>query len=280
MEQHIVQYLESSKVLVLTLDLNANVTYINSGGCEILGCEKKDVIGKNWIDEFIPDDIQDDLRKVFKSIYTAETEFEDMRSHVNTVKTKNGTIVVSWTNGILHDGGTVIGTVSFGADITKQEAERKKIEKRFEEIVNSYPDTILILNKNFEILDVYPSSVKENFAGVCEMIGRPLTEHIRAAGNDQSADDIDLILKSIMVDRKAVTNKKVEMESPHGTGKRVFDITLKAFNNDKIMAIMADITEKEKLDILIEFQEAINKLSENNRKTMSTLFKTNVQGEK
>jgi len=48
--------------------LNGNVTMINKQGCKLLELDCGSVIGKNFIDNFIPKEIKGEIKKVFSSV--------------------------------------------------------------------------------------------------------------------------------------------------------------------------------------------------------------------
>ncbi|PKM91748.1 hypothetical protein CVU82_00895 [Candidatus Falkowbacteria bacterium HGW-Falkowbacteria-1] len=52
-KQKLQQYLNVAGVIVLIFDLNNNVFLINKKGCEIFGIEASDIIGKNWVSEYV-----------------------------------------------------------------------------------------------------------------------------------------------------------------------------------------------------------------------------------
>jgi two-component system cell cycle sensor histidine kinase/response regulator CckA len=49
------RYLDLAGTMILALDSSFNVTMINQKGCELLECEERDIVGSNWIDEYIPE---------------------------------------------------------------------------------------------------------------------------------------------------------------------------------------------------------------------------------
>ena len=48
------QFLDLVGVIIVVIDSDQKVSYINKKGCEILGYEKEDILGKNWFDNFLP----------------------------------------------------------------------------------------------------------------------------------------------------------------------------------------------------------------------------------
>jgi CheY-like chemotaxis protein len=54
-ERHKFQkYLDVARVMILALDSDGRVTLMNRRGCEILGCDHDEVIGKDWFKTFLP----------------------------------------------------------------------------------------------------------------------------------------------------------------------------------------------------------------------------------
>ena len=114
---------------------NQRVSLINKKGCEILGYEENEVIGKNWFDAFIPEGIREEVKAGFRKLMDGEIDpveyFED------SVLTKTGVErMIAWHNAVLRDEkGSVVSTLSSGEDIT----ERIKMEKALVRLA-SFPE--------------------------------------------------------------------------------------------------------------------------------------------
>ncbi|MBN2502948.1 MAG: diguanylate cyclase [Anaerolineales bacterium] len=150
------QYLDIARAIILTLDLNQNVTLINKRGCETLGCDKDKIIGKNWFDNFLPERIREDVQTYFYRLIAGEAT--DMEYAAGLVLTRNGEEkLISWHNTLLHDNdGNVIGTLSSGEDITERERSKREIEKRrqyLEGVLGAAPDAIITMNEKHHIVE-------------------------------------------------------------------------------------------------------------------------------
>ena len=64
------KHLDIAAVMLLVLDANANVKHINIKGTEILEYDEKDIVGKNWIDNFVPRPMRNDVWAIFNHIMT------------------------------------------------------------------------------------------------------------------------------------------------------------------------------------------------------------------
>jgi PAS domain S-box-containing protein len=118
-------YLDIAGAILVVIDANQTVSLINKKGCQILGYEEKEIIGKNWFDTFIPEGIREEFRMTFKSFMKGETNPVDYFE--NPVLTKTGEErMIAWHNAVLRDEkGNGVNTLSSGEDIT----DRIKMEK-------------------------------------------------------------------------------------------------------------------------------------------------------
>ena len=115
--------IETAKSLVVVLDRNAAVVTFNRFAEELTGYSRKEVLGKNWLEMFIPQRDRERIRQVFQNCLDG-----DLPENVeNTIICKRGEErTILWNNSVLRDGrGNITGTLSLGSDIT----ERKRAEK-------------------------------------------------------------------------------------------------------------------------------------------------------
>jgi len=120
------KYLDIIDTLVLILDYEGKINYINKKGQEILGYMENELVGKNWFTTCIPSQKEKEILDVFNKVMKEEKKVE---FHENTVITKDGKEkLISWHNSNLYDNeGNIEGALSLGTDITRQ----KKIERLF-----------------------------------------------------------------------------------------------------------------------------------------------------
>ncbi|HXH20168.1 MAG TPA: PAS domain S-box protein [Chitinophagales bacterium] len=123
------QYLDIAGVVFLVLDKKGNVKLINKKGCEILGYAENEILGKNWVSNFLPDSIKKEITGLFHSIVTERAEFPEKYEH--PILRKDGQQrIISWNGIALRDEkGNPAGILSSGEDITEQRAlERKMLD--------------------------------------------------------------------------------------------------------------------------------------------------------
>ncbi len=116
--------IETPNSFVVELDREGRITLFNRFAEELTGYKRSEVAGKPWFDVFIPPDRREDIRQVFEGVKSAG----EPTTYENTIVTKDGReLLLLWTNSrIRDDAGNVVGTLSYGIDVTQQ----RKLEKQ------------------------------------------------------------------------------------------------------------------------------------------------------
>ncbi len=119
------QYLDIAGVMIVVINPDRTVALINKKGCEILGYTYEEIIGKNWFDNFLPENIRGPVNDVFTKLMAGD--LEPVEYYENPVLTKDGKVkLIAWHNALIRDeNGKILRTLASGSDIT----ERKKAEE-------------------------------------------------------------------------------------------------------------------------------------------------------
>jgi len=123
------RYLDLAGTMFVAIDANQRVALINKKGCEILGYEVEEIIGKNWFDTFLPERVKGEVKTVFDKLMALEVEPVEFSE--NPILTRNGEEkVIAWHNTVLIDeAGNITGTLGSGEDITQRwQAEEKALQ--------------------------------------------------------------------------------------------------------------------------------------------------------
>ncbi|MFB2833274.1 PAS domain S-box protein [Floridanema evergladense] len=123
--------LDNVQLIVIGLDQQELVEYVNPFYLKLTGYTEAEVLGKPWFDNFVPSTRKIELRKSFQEI------IQGVNAHsyfVNPILTLTGEErMIAWSNTLLHDvKGNAIGSISIGEDIT----ERYKLERMKGEFVS------------------------------------------------------------------------------------------------------------------------------------------------
>jgi two-component system cell cycle sensor histidine kinase/response regulator CckA len=121
------QYLDIAGVIIVAMDKTGIVTLINKKGCDVLGYEEEEIVGKNWFDLCVPERLRKELTDVFKRLVSRQNEIVEY--YENPILTKSGEErIIEWHNTILEDEkGQIIGTLSSGKDITLRKQTEEEL---------------------------------------------------------------------------------------------------------------------------------------------------------
>ncbi len=170
-------YLDIAGVMLVALDADQKVTLINRRGREILGYEEEEIIGKRWVNNFLPERHRERLEDVFAKLTTAD--IEPVEYLENPVLTKSGEErIIAWHNTVLRDEtGNIIGTLSSGEDITgrkQAEAALCRTEEKFRELYDHAPVGYHEYDGEGRITNVNRTDLEMLGYTADEMIGQPV----------------------------------------------------------------------------------------------------------
>ena len=182
-------YLDVAGVILLVIDNDRKVKLINKKGCEILGYEEREIIGKDWCGNFVPDKAGREVKPVISALLRGQIEpFEYFE---NLILTKSGTErLVAWHNAILYDeNGKVEAVLSSGEDITGRKQAEEQKTRLLEEIENA----------NHELKDfahIVSHDLKVPLRGI-KILADGLAAACADALSEDSKRQIDMLLKRI-----------------------------------------------------------------------------------
>lgn len=199
------QYLDIAGVLFIALDTNGVVTMINPKGCQVLGVPADYVVGRNWMENFVPERIRTEIQAVADDLM--DTEEENQEYYVNPIMTASGKeALIAWRNTVLTDNhGNITGHLSSGMDITRQRAHEIMLEK-YQQRLQSLAAQLAITEDGLrqEIASGLHDSIGQNLAALklsVDLIGlnldNPESLDISTvkAGLIQASETIDKIVK-------------------------------------------------------------------------------------
>ncbi|KPK15729.1 MAG: hypothetical protein AMK69_26865 [Nitrospira bacterium SG8_3] len=111
--------LENIELLVVGVDAQGNVNYVNPFFERTTGWDSQDIIGKSWFDTLVPEEERTERRGLFEGVKDQEQQV-NVQNHILTRDGKP--LTVSWSIVMLRDGdGRSMGVLSVGADVSKRE---------------------------------------------------------------------------------------------------------------------------------------------------------------
>jgi len=114
------RYLDVAGVILLVIGADERVALINRKGAEVLGLPESEIVGKDWVEAFVPRRQRERTRGAIRALLSDAPNAPEYVE--NAVRTSDGRErVIAWHNVVLHDqdgGGTAV--LSSGEDITVQ----------------------------------------------------------------------------------------------------------------------------------------------------------------
>lgn len=178
------ELVENANSIIIKLDKEGNITFVNEFAQEFFGYLSNEIIGKSIVGTIVPEAESSgrDLDELMRDMI-AHPELYEHNENENI--RKNGDRVwVSWTNKAIFtdDGKTFVELLCIGTDITERRQARKALkesEERVTTILNSINTGIVIIDPESRmIMDVNPVASQMIGLSKKEIIGRSCHEFI------------------------------------------------------------------------------------------------------
>jgi len=132
------EYLDGAPAMFLALDPGGRVREVNSRACELLGCDREAVVGRDWVATFVPAEGRDDVRGHFAAILDGGAGAPD--AFENEVVTATGERrLMLFRNSLLRDArGSIEMVLAWGEDVTEWRRYQHQLE-RYKAIFDALP---------------------------------------------------------------------------------------------------------------------------------------------
>lgn len=172
------KYIDSAGVFLMVLDVDQKIILINKKGCDVLGLPEKDIIGRNWFENFVPEKLRERGKTLFREILDKKSG-SLRRFEGPIISNGNREVLVEWSNNVLIDNmGNVIGTISSGEDVTdrkKMEEALSLSEKKYRQLYEKMMDGVATVDMEGKITKC--NSAFQKMVGYGESELRELTYH-------------------------------------------------------------------------------------------------------
>jgi PAS domain S-box-containing protein len=153
--------------IIVVLNNNGRVEFINKRGCKILGYTYEELIKSDWFKIVVSPEIYPQIIKDFRKIM--ENEMEGVEYYQNEIITRSGDRrMIAWHNTNLRDSEEkIIATFSSGEDITELINAQNILQKEkdlLNLIVETSPTGITLVDKEGNI--IFANSEAENILGI------------------------------------------------------------------------------------------------------------------
>ncbi|MCX7694643.1 MAG: ATP-binding protein [Caloramator sp.] len=234
--------LENMPVLIDALDEKGNIILWNKEAERVTGYSKQEII--NNPDAFkllYPDDTYRNY--ILSLVPELENNFKDLET---TITCKDGSKkIISWSNVSALYPIEGLSLWAVGVDITKRkmaEENLKNITNELLSIVKAFPDLYFKIDKDTTILDFRTYNRDDLFVSPDKIIGNKIL--------DMLPIDVALLYKSA-IDYTLETKKikSIEYYLPFDNSKQYFEARIVALNENQVIAVVRNITEKKLIEI-------------------------------
>lgn len=163
----------------IALDPQARIVFANAHFLKLTDWKAQEIIGQDWFDLFIPENIREEVRKVFITVM-GQQDTLGFTTYENQIVTRNGDLRdVAWANVLTKDAqGNVLDVTCLGIDLTERnqlEATLHESEQFLATIFNSIQDGISVLDAELSVVRVN-QAMKNWYAHMLPLEGKKCYE--------------------------------------------------------------------------------------------------------
>ncbi len=254
-EQKYRDLVEASNSIILKINKDHNITFINDFGLKFFGYRAQELIGKNVIGTIVPryDDTGRNLARMVRDVVEQP---ESYKTNVHKNMRKNGELVwVSWTNKPTYDReGNLVSILAIGNDISplKQvEQALRESELRFKTITSHTPDHLFVQDRKLRYIFVLNPQL-----GFTEkdMLGKTDLELLRNEDGKRL-----MTLKKRAIESGKVHSFEIPITSPKGETEFFEGSYVPKFDAkgtvDGIIGYVRNVTERKRVEDALRLSE-------------------------
>ena len=168
------KYIDVAGIILKIIDENGKVSLINKRGCEVLGYTEEEILGKKWIDNFIPERLQSKMNDILEKLRSNQkVSYEYFE---NPVLTQSGEErIISWYNTALKDEkGRFQGILSSGEDVTTKSKMERELQENYQKLQQIMEDTVYTMAKVVEKKDPYSAGHQKKVSQLATAIAKEM----------------------------------------------------------------------------------------------------------
>lgn len=161
------ELVENANSIILKLDTNGNITFINEFAQNFFGYKEYEILGRNIVNTLVPttDSNDTDLSSMMREICLYPWKFTTNENE--NIKRNGERVWISWTNKGIYEEGKLTGILCIGNDITmlkKTQQELQTHRKNLEETVKKRTEELAIANQKLKQVSQHKSEFLANMS--------------------------------------------------------------------------------------------------------------------
>lgn len=247
--------LENIQFIAVSINNEGIITFCNDFFLNLVGYQKHQVIGKRWVDTFIPKKLRN---QASEALIQALAEGVNQAKTETVVQTNAGEVVlVSWSSTYSKAHGKNLATVTFiGEDVTEHKMEQDQLQRLSHAVEQSH-NSVMITEITGEIIYVNPV--------FCELTGYAKEEVLGITPKFlQSGEMPEIGYDSLWKTIKCGNEWRGEFHNRKKNGDlfweraRISPVKDNAGNALYFVAVKQDITKEKQLSHEMQAQEALH----------------------
>ena len=251
-ERRFSEMLKNTKLFSIILDSDAKIIFCNQSLLSVSGYSNEELVGKNFFELFIEDELKDEIKNTFRRILEGE---EGLINYENNIILRNGSkLLVSWNNTILRDAsGVAIGAASIGENITKRkQTEMELIQSRIKAEESDMLKSIFLANMSHEI-----RTPMNAIMGFSTLLGeQSIDESEKAQYIDIIRSSSNRLLQLIndILDLSKLEAKQLTISSSECSLSEIFINSVESFRKSELLL------KKPEIELISKFPSAYKKI--------------------
>lgn len=170
-ENKLINYFNSANVILVSVDTQENITFINKKGSEILNTNVEECLGKNFFELFQPVNNTTDYRIVFEQIFSGKSK-QTVTFGTKVISSQGNEQIIHWQCNVLKGLNDVVeGVICAGEDVTARLSAETLVSK-FKYVIEQSPNSVVITDTKGNIEYVNKKFVELTGYSYDEVLGK------------------------------------------------------------------------------------------------------------
>jgi PAS domain S-box-containing protein len=262
------QLVENANSIIVQLDSAGNITFFNEFAETFFGYSEAEIIGKSAIGTVVPEtDLSgNDLRAMIQDVMKRPEQY--LKNENENIRSNGERVWVAWRNKALVDAkGRSIGLLCVGTDISdRKQAEiaLQASESELRALFAAMNDLIFVIDMEGRYLKIAPTNPELLYKPPAEVIGKTLHEIL-------PPELADFCLSQIQLASNTKQMLSVEYSLPIGNRETWFAATISPMQENTVLFVARDITERKQSENWLAGQKQILELIAKNTPLGETL---------